>query len=106
MAIPRQYQTIIVPSYTFQLMPDIDQAKRALNRFLNHLLPAGTLVFSDWHSKGKGKAEWGDWWLVSENDGFEDAKSIRRWERSTYDPGIQFRHTESCYEMFEDGEVV
>lgn len=106
MAIPRHYQTIIVPSYTFQLMPDFGQAESALNRFFNHLLSGVTLVLSNWHCKRKGLAEWGDWWLVSEKDGLEDAKSIKHWERSIYDPNTQLRHAESCYELFENGEVV
>ena len=106
MALPRHYQTIIVPSSSFQLMPDLADAESALDRFFRHLLPGGTLVFSIWHSKRKGKAEWGDWWLVYEKEGYEDSKSIKRWERSLYDPSTQIRHSENRYELLEDGEVV
>lgn len=106
MDLPRRFQTIIVPSYSFQLVPDLVEAKNALDNFFKHLLPGGTLVISIWHIMSEGKGEWGDWWLVAEKEGFEDGKSIRRWERSMYDSNTQLRHTENRYELVEDSEVV
>jgi SAM-dependent methyltransferase len=104
--LPRQYQTIFVPSYSFQLVPDLNDAKKSLDTFYEHLLPGGILVLSIWYSKRKGPAEWGDWWIVVEKDGFEDGKTLKRSERSMYDEETQLRHTENRYELIEDGEVV
>jgi ubiquinone/menaquinone biosynthesis C-methylase UbiE len=106
MALPRHYQTIIVPSMSFQLMPDLADAENALDGFFRHLLPGGTLVLSIWHSKRKGKAEWGDWWLVHEREGYEGNKGIKRWERSMHDPSTQIRHSENRYELLENGKIV
>jgi ubiquinone/menaquinone biosynthesis C-methylase UbiE len=44
--LPRQYRTIIVPSFSFQLIPDLSDAKKALAGFYRHLLPGGTLALS------------------------------------------------------------
>jgi SAM-dependent methyltransferase len=106
MDLPRQFRTIIVPSSSFQLVPDLAEAESTLEGFFRHLLPGGTLVMSIWHIKGDGKGKWRDWWKVAERDGFEDGKTIQRWERSMYDSNNHLRHTENRYELVEDGEVV
>ncbi|MEJ2710852.1 MAG: class I SAM-dependent methyltransferase [Anaerolineales bacterium] len=106
MDLPRRYKTIILPSSSFQLVPDLDEAKNALDGFFQHLLPGGTLVMSFWHIQSEGTGEWGDWRLIAEGEGFGDGKGIRRWERAMYDSSTQLRHTESRYELVENGEVV
>lgn len=106
MDLPRRYNTIIVPSSSFQLVPDLDEAKNALDGFYQHLPTGGTLVISIWHIKSEGTGEWGDWRLIAEGNEFEDGKGIRRWERAMYDAGTQLRHTESRYELVENGEIV
>jgi len=104
--LPRMYRTIMVPSYSFQLVTDPVAAINTLDGFFEHLLPGGTLYLSIWHTVGDGTGQWGDWWLVFEGDGFEGEKGIKRWERSMFDPSTQLRHTESRYELVENGEVV
>src|SRR5262245_12513715 len=42
--LPRHYQTIIVPSSSFQLVLDPPAAKEAIRRFVAHLQPGGVLV--------------------------------------------------------------
>jgi SAM-dependent methyltransferase len=106
MDLPRRFRTIIVPSSSFQLVPDPVAAGCALERFFEHLLPGGRLVMSIWHILSAGTGEWGDWRLIFERDGFKDGKSIRRGERSMYDSSTQLRHTENRYELVESGEVV
>lgn len=106
MDLPRTYKTIIIPSYAFQLVTDLDDAKQALDNFYNHLLPGGTLIMAVWHITTEGQDIWGDWWLVGEKEGFEGDKTLKRWERSRYDADTQLRHTESRYELFKDGKRV
>ena len=106
MALKRQYQTILVPSMSFHLVTDLSDAKRTLNNFYKYLLPGGTLVLTAWHIKKDGQMDWGNWWLVQEKDGFEDGKSIKRWERSRFDATTQLRHAENRYELWQDDEVV
>jgi SAM-dependent methyltransferase len=106
MDLPRKFRTIIVPSSSFQLVPDLDEAMSALDGFFQHLLPGGTLVISIWHIQSKGTGEWGGWRLIAEGEGFEDGTGIRRWERAMYDSSTQLRHTESRYELMENSEVV
>ena len=104
--IPRKYRTIIIPSSSFQLVPDLQDARSALERFHDHLLPGGLLVFSIWHTKRAGPAEWSDWYLIAEKERPEDGKTIRRQERSMYDPETELRHTENRYEVLENDQVV
>jgi SAM-dependent methyltransferase len=106
MELPRRYKSIVVPSSSFQLVSDLLDAQEALNRFLDHLQPEGILVMSVWHIQDEGDGEWGDWWMVSEKQGFDDEKGIRRWERSMYDPDTRQRHTENRYELISRGDVV
>jgi ubiquinone/menaquinone biosynthesis C-methylase UbiE len=104
--LPRQYRTILVPSFSFQLVTDVNSAEKTLTHFYNYLLPGGALFMSIWHTKGDGTEKWGDWWLVFEGDGYDGDKTLKRWERSMFNPETQLRHTESRYELYMDGELV
>ena len=44
--------------------------------------------------------------MVFEENGYEGNKSIRKWERAMYDPSTHLRHTETRYEILENGELV
>jgi ubiquinone/menaquinone biosynthesis C-methylase UbiE len=104
--LPRKYTTVVVPSSSFQLVPDLEDAQRALDRFYTHLLPGGTLVMSIIHITGEGSTVWSDWYLVAEKVRPEDGKTISRWERSKFDAVAQLRYTENRYELIEDGEII
>lgn len=105
--LPRRYQTIIVPSSSFQLVTDLASARRALAAFERHLVPGGTVALSIWQVLSAGSATWGDWRLIAEKDGFEEGKALKRWERSRYDAQTQLRHTENRYELLnEQGQLL
>ena len=104
--LPTKYRTVIIPSCTFQLVPDPVYARAALVRFHEHLLPGGMLVMSIWHITRDGPAEWSDWYPIAEKERPEDGKTIRRQERSMYDPATQLRHTENRYELLENDQVI
>ena len=42
--LPRRYRIILVPSSSFQLVMDIDSAKRTMKHFYNHLESGGVLI--------------------------------------------------------------
>ena len=104
--LPRKYRTIIVPSMSFQLVTDLDDAKKALANFFDHLLPGGILAMAIRHISSEGTDEWGDWSLVVEKEGYEGDKTFKRWERSMYDADTQLRHTENRYHLIQDGKIV
>lgn len=106
LSLDRQFASIIVPSSSFQLVPDISSAESSLARFHRHLLPGGALVFSIWQIHPKLEGRWTDWWLVVERDGYRGSRSLRRWERSLYEPLSRLRHTESRYEVLDGERVV
>ena len=61
MDLTRMYRTIIIPSSSFQLVPDLLEAEKALEGIFEHLLPVGTLVLSIWYIKSERSGEWCDW---------------------------------------------
>jgi ubiquinone/menaquinone biosynthesis C-methylase UbiE len=95
--IPRTYRTIIVPSSSFQLLTDPEDAAEAMKRFFRHLEPGGTLVMP-FMIIYEGPATSGvvseDWHLAGERVRPDDGALVRRWSRSTYDLAQQLEHTE------------
>ncbi len=107
LALPRKYQTILVPSSSFQLIIDREDAKEVMQRFYSHLLPGGWLVmpFMILWSEVTGEPLEEEWHKV--RDAVRtDGLTVRRWTRSRYDPVEQVEHTEDRYELLRDGEIV
>jgi SAM-dependent methyltransferase len=104
--LPRHYRTIIVPSSSFQLVTDLDEARTAIGRIAAHLERAGTLVMSFMKMRRKGQPLSFDWTRRGEAQRPEDGATVRRWLRSRFDPETQLEHTEDRYELIVDGEVV
>ena len=107
LALPRRYQTIIVPSSSFQLVTDPAAAKEAMRRFFNHLLPGGMLVMPlmPYHTGDNHEPEViGEW--SREVVRPEDGATIRRSSRSRIDRVNDLEHTEDRYEIIVKGAVV
>jgi ubiquinone/menaquinone biosynthesis C-methylase UbiE len=104
MELPRQYQTILVPSSSFQLVVDPLKAQQAMKRFYDHLLPGGTLVmpFMILWKEGFDNS----WRQTGEKVRPKDGAIVKRWSRNTYDPGLQLEHTEDRYEVIKDGVII
>jgi SAM-dependent methyltransferase len=103
--LPRRYQTILVPSSSFQLVLEPEAATKALERFFAHLQPGGVLVMPFmilWH---EGILELTDWDL-REKVRPEDGALVRRWSRVRFDTENQLEHTEDRYEISLNGEVL
>ena len=104
--LPRKYQTIIVPSSSFQLVTDTDLARQAMQQFYDHLLPGGVLVMPFMLMWEPGDPKQMDWTLIGEVPHPEDGTVARRWLKNWYDVENQLEHTEDRYEIMRDGEVV
>jgi SAM-dependent methyltransferase len=103
MKLPRQYQTIIVPSSSFQLVLDPDDAQRAIQNLYTHLLPGGSLVMPFMLEWRRGDRLETPWHLSGEKIRPDDGTTIKRWSRSRYDPDSQLMHTEDRFEVVKDG---
>jgi ubiquinone/menaquinone biosynthesis C-methylase UbiE len=107
--LPRRYRTIVVSSSSFQLLADLADARRALQRFADHLEPSGTLVMSLmllWTKEPPAPVfttEWSGW---QEATRASDGAVFRRRTRSTYDMVAQLESTEDEYERVQDGRTV
>ena len=81
--LPHKYRTIFIPSSSFQLVTDLTDAQRALERCHHHLDTGGRLVMSIMDvSEDAGKG----WHVVAEAQRPRDGLTVRRWSNSTYDP--------------------
>ncbi len=104
--LPRRYGTIIVPSSTFQLITDPEQARVAMRRFFDHLLPGGALAMSIMVLWREGDPLESGWAPRGEKVRPEDGALVRRRSRARYEPDAQLEHTEDRYEVVRDGEVI
>ncbi|MGE5377595.1 MAG: class I SAM-dependent DNA methyltransferase [Bacteroidota bacterium] len=104
LSLPRKYQTILVPSSSFQLLLDADSPAIAMRRFFEHLLPGGILVMpfmTLWKEGDPLESE-----LTREVIRPEDGATIRRWQYSRFEPAADLEHTIDRYEVIRDGQVV
>ena len=106
MKLPRKYQTIIVPSCSFQLVTDMDEASLAVSRFYDHLLPGGVLVMAFMIFKPGSDGKLSDWRLANEETRPEDGALAQFYIRGRNDAETQLQHNESRYEITLDGEVI
>jgi SAM-dependent methyltransferase len=108
--LPRRYRTILVPSSSFQLVTDSQDAAQAMKRFYQHLEPGGVLAmpFMILYSEDAGEAVQvqEDWEMAAEQPRPEDGALVRRWTRSRFDLTNQLEHTEDRYEVVRDGQVI
>jgi ubiquinone/menaquinone biosynthesis C-methylase UbiE len=108
--LPRKYRTIIVPSSTFQLVTDLNQAEGVMERFFSHLEPGGTLAISFMLAYEGEAQESGtrttEWELAGEEVKPANGTSVRRWTRSTIDFDQKLEHTEDRYEIVKEGQVI
>ena len=106
MSLLRRYQTIIVPSSSFQLVLDPLCAQKAMKCFYKHLLSGGTLVMPFMLLWKRGDPLESPWRLTGEKFRSEDNATIRRWSSSRYDPQTQLEHTEDRYEVIKVGFTI
>ena len=107
--LPRTYRMIMVPSSSFQLLTNPQDARDAMLRFLRHLKPKGVLVMPFmllWKGSTTQPIVQGEWELAGEALRPEDGRTIRRWSRSTFDLSHQLESTEDRYEVLQDGVVI
>src|SRR6266516_2094923 len=107
--LPRTYRTIMVPSSSFQLLTNPQDAREAMPRFFLHIEPGGVLVMPFmllWKGSNTQPIVRGEWELAGEAFRPEDGRTIRRWSRSTLDLPHQLESTEDRYEVLQDGAVI
>ena len=104
LSLPRKYQTILVPSSSFQLLLDEKLPPIAVDRFYEHLLPGGVLAMPFMTLWNKGEPLENE--FTREVVRPEDGATIRRWQYARFDPDTDLEHTIDRYEIIRDGEVI
>ncbi len=104
--LPRRYRTIIVPSSTFQLLPNQADAEMVIGRLYRHLEPGGVLVICFQIFWKSGDPLLVEWVQIGETTRTEDGALIRRWWRMRFDPESQMHALEEeRFEVIVNGEV-
>jgi methyltransferase family protein len=104
LALPRKYQTILVPSSSFQLLLDASLPPVAMNHFYEHLLPGGVLAMpfmTLWKQGNPLESE-----FSREAIRPEDEATVRRWQYSRFDPETDLEDTIDRYEIITNGNVI
>lgn len=101
--LPRKYQTILVPSSSFQLLLDASLPPLAMDCFYEHLLPGGVLAMpfmTLWKEGEPLESE-----FTREVIRPEDGATIRRWSYTRFDLDTDCEHTIDRYEILHNGEL-
>ena len=101
--LPRRYRTILVPSSSFQLLTDPNDAAEALRRFRAHLEPGRMLALPFMEFWRDGEPLSTDWSGPREAS-LPDGTLARRWTRAEFDPGTQCESSEDRWEVVQ-GDV-
>jgi len=104
--LPHPYRIILVPSSSFQLVTDKNNARKTMDSFYRHLEPGGILIIPFMFLWREGAPLKTDWVQDGEKERPEDGVLIRRWSRANYDLEKQLEHTETRFEMIVEGEIV
>ena len=102
--LPRKYQTILVPSSSFQLLLDASLPPIVMQRFYEQLLPGGVLVMPFMTLWTPGQPLEDEY--TREVMRTEDGATVRRWQYSRFDPATDFEHTIDRYEIIKDGQII
>lgn len=103
LSLPRRYQTILVPSSSFQLLLDPALPRLAMRSFYENLLPGGVLAMpfmTLWKQGDPLESE-----FTREVIRPEDGATIRRWSLVRFDPQTDLEHTIDRYEILREGQV-
>jgi len=104
LSLPRKYQTILVPSSSFQLLLDASLPPIAIALFYEYLLPGGVLAMpfmTLWKQENPLESE-----FTREVVRPEDNATVRRCQYSRFDPETDLEHTIDRYEIVRDGKVI
>jgi len=102
--LPRKYQTILVPSSSFQLLLDASLPPIVMQHFYEQLLPGGVLVMPFMTLWTPGQPLEDEY--TREVMRTEDGATVRRWQYSRFDPATDFEHTIDRYEIIKDGQII
>lgn len=104
LSLPRKYQTILVPSSSFQLLLDESLPPVTIKRFFDHLLPGGVLAMpfmTLWKPGDPLENE-----STDEAVRPEDGALVRRWSHTRFDSPTSLEHTIDRYEIIKGGQVI
>jgi SAM-dependent methyltransferase len=98
--LSRSYRTIMVPSSSFQLLIEPDDAAEAMRRFFAFLLPGGSLampfIVMDRPYEDR----------FTKEATLEDGSRVRRTSLASFDPGVGIEATDDLYEVYTNGDLV
>ena len=104
MDLPHQYQVILIPSSTIQLLTDSKKAEVALKKLYDQLLPGGVVAASIMTIWQPGEPLFSEWEKIVVNE--ENGRKYRRVARAWFDPETECERTEDLYQLMIGNQVV
>jgi ubiquinone/menaquinone biosynthesis C-methylase UbiE len=104
--LPHPYQLIIVPSSSFQLVTDLEDARNTMDNFFRHLEPGGLLIMPFMSIWEQGSTLETDWTQDGEMELPAEGLLLRRWSRARYDLEQHLEHTETRFEKIVEGDII
>ncbi len=98
--LTRRYRTVLVPSSSFQLLLEPDDAAEAMRRFFGLLLPGGSLAMPFIVMDKSYEERW------TMEATMEDGSIVRRTAIATFDPATGIEGTDDTYEVYAGGELM
>lgn len=104
--LPHLYKVIIVPSSSFQLITEDEDASRVMGNFFRHLETGGILIMPFMTIWQDGDPLDTGWVMDGEREFPEGGTVIRRWSRAICDPQKKLEHTETRFEKIVGDEII
>ncbi len=104
LSIPKNFQVILIPSSSIQLIIDPELAVKAIRNLHDILLPGGIIAASFMILWNPGDEVYSEWEKTAIN--LENGRQYRRVSKSWYDPDSQCERTEDLYQLIIDDQVV
>jgi SAM-dependent methyltransferase len=105
----RSYRTILVPSSSFQLIVESEDARQVMERLFAALVPGGMLIMPFMilcNEPSERRIVTKESSLSDERLNPVDGLLYRHWSRQVFDMRKQLEHTEKRYEVSRNGEVI
>lgn len=104
LSIPKNYQVILIPSSSVQLIINPELVVKAIRNLYEILLPDGIIVASIMTLWNPGDETYSEWEKTATDP--ENGWQYRRVAKSWYDPETECERTEDLYQLIIEGQVV
>lgn len=106
LSLPRRYRTVLVPSSSFQLLTQPDDAAAAMSSLFSVLEQGGSLIMPFVNPSSRRSTTNGvDWALTCERTLPNAQLTYQLWTKQWFDHKRQLEHIENRFDVLRDGQL-